>query len=353
MAKLTRQTYKLFGGTANPTGDSANGPFIGQFGSASAGTFVGTNDVATIQNLDAWGNGWIDACQTNSKFPPLPERTGVDYVQSYGLNYLYQEGIPEYSATSTYYTGSVVKIPSTVPASVTTAVSGTITGANVTISIFAQAVSNQSGSYLFTYNGTAWTLKGNEISDIFTAYGITVTGDPASDDTITVVFTPTTTALNLYKSLQDDNTGNDPSSTPYWWASWGFLTLDEWAKAQTEFLTTTNVHIIDTYVKGTSGYNVWSNGYCEQWGLTIGPTGYVQTQLVKAYKDTQYNVVAVGLGIYVSANQSSHAYVMSSAGTILLNSAYQLTETYFYIYIQDSGDGTYWKTCGYLAEGEY
>jgi hypothetical protein len=332
MAKLTRQTYKLFGGTANPTGDSANGAFIGQFGSASAGTFVGTNDVATIQNLDAWGNGWIDACQTNSKFPPLPERTGVDYVQSYGLNYLYQEGIPEYSATSTYYTGSVVKIPSTVQASATTAVNGSITGASVTITTFAQAVSNQSGSYLFTYNGTAWTLNGNTISDIFTSYGITVTGDPASDDTITVVFTPTTTALNLYKSLQDDNTGNDPSSSPYWWASWGFLTLDEWAKAQTEFLTSSNVHIIDTYVNGTSGYNVWSNGYCEQWGYVT--TSNTQVQLMVEYRDINYAILYGSQGTY-----SSRDGVPRTNG---------MTTTYFkYSSANQTNTPAHWLTIGY------
>jgi hypothetical protein len=337
MAKLTRQTYKLFGGTANPTGDSANGAFIGQFGSASAGTFVGTNDVATIQNLDAWGNGWIDACQTNSKFPPLPERTGVDYVQSYGLNYLYQEGIPEYSATSTYYTGSVVKIPSTVQASATTAVSGSITGASITITTFAQAVSNQSGSYLFTYNGTAWTLNGNTISDIFTAYGITVTGDPASDDTITVVFTPTTTALNLYKSLQDDNTGNDPSSTPYWWASWGFLTLDEWAKAQTEFLTSSNVHIIETYVNGTSGYNVWSNGYCEQWGRTAqrSSNSSVTITLSLPYKDDSYNVLI--------SSKTPSAYTSDNEALQIFN----ITVNTFSVYSWNKR-ATLWKTTGYI-----
>ena len=49
MAKLNRVTGKVFGATASPTGDVNNGAYIGQFGSAQAGTFVGTDDIATIQ----------------------------------------------------------------------------------------------------------------------------------------------------------------------------------------------------------------------------------------------------------------------------------------------------------------
>lgn len=104
--KYTRLTGKLFGETADPTDDPILGPAIGQFGSAKLGTYVGTDDVATIQNLSAWSNGWIDAVTPTNQYPALPERTGVDKVLSYQENYILQQGIPEYDANTEYYTNN-------------------------------------------------------------------------------------------------------------------------------------------------------------------------------------------------------------------------------------------------------
>ena len=43
------------------------------------------------------------------------------------------------------------------------------------------------------------------------------------------------------------------------------------------------IHIIDTYVNGTSGYRIWSDGYCVQWGLTskIADYGTATVNLLK------------------------------------------------------------------------
>ena len=106
MAKLTRKSMKVFGETASTTG---NDPDIGQFGSAKAGTYVGTGDIETIQSLPAWSNGWIDAVTPTQQFPTLPERTGVDKVLSYQEAYILQEGIAEYDDNTTYYQNSLCK----------------------------------------------------------------------------------------------------------------------------------------------------------------------------------------------------------------------------------------------------
>lgn len=106
MAKLTRVTGKVFGATASTTNTPVE---IGQFGSAKAGTYNATNDVATIQNLSAWSNGWIDAVTPTDQFPPLPEMTGVHKVLSYQNAYVLQEGMPEYDANTTYYENSICK----------------------------------------------------------------------------------------------------------------------------------------------------------------------------------------------------------------------------------------------------
>ena len=47
-------------------------------------------------------------------------------------------------------------------------------------------------------------------------------------------------------------------------------------------------HITETYVNGTSGYRIWSDKFCEQWGRAIpaaANNGTIEVTLLKAYKD--------------------------------------------------------------------
>lgn len=104
MAKLQRITGKVFGETASAVGDADVGPYIGQFGSAKLGTYYGTTDVAEIQNLSAWSNGFIDAVTPSNQYPTLPEMTGALKVLSHQGCYILQQGIPEYDANTEYYT---------------------------------------------------------------------------------------------------------------------------------------------------------------------------------------------------------------------------------------------------------
>ena len=106
MTNYQRITGKVFGETATATG---NNPEIAQFGSALAGTFVGTTDVATIQNLPAWSNGFIGSVTPSTQFPPLPEVTGALKVLSHQGVYLLQKGIAEYDANTTYYINDLCK----------------------------------------------------------------------------------------------------------------------------------------------------------------------------------------------------------------------------------------------------
>ena len=107
MAKLTRVTAKVFGENASLTVGSSG---IGQFGSAKAGTFNITGDVATIQALPAWATGFRDAVTASSRFPALEEMTGLAKVLSYQNAYVLQEGISEWDAGTTYNIGSIVKV---------------------------------------------------------------------------------------------------------------------------------------------------------------------------------------------------------------------------------------------------
>lgn len=107
MAKLTRVTGKVFAGNA-PLDE------IGQFGSALAGDFTNTTDVATIQglvvdNTSIYEKGWGSAVVSSNNFPPMEEVNGVLKTISYQTCYLLQEGVPEYDNGTTYGEGSIVK----------------------------------------------------------------------------------------------------------------------------------------------------------------------------------------------------------------------------------------------------
>lgn len=103
MARLTRVPAKVFASMANTATD------IGQFGSAKSGTKVYTGDVATIQALPAYEDGWADAVLTGRNYPTMQEFNGLLKVMSYQTAYTMQEGIPEYDASTVYYNGSVIK----------------------------------------------------------------------------------------------------------------------------------------------------------------------------------------------------------------------------------------------------
>lgn len=104
MAKLTRVTGKVFAGSAQ-----AEIGGIGQFGSALAGTPNPTTDVATIQALPAYSNGWGSAVISSRNFPPIEEVNGALKTISYQGCYLLQEGIPEYDVNTEYSNTSIVK----------------------------------------------------------------------------------------------------------------------------------------------------------------------------------------------------------------------------------------------------
>lgn len=102
MAKLTRVPAKVFA-------ESAVATEIGQFGSAVAGSKLETADVATIQGLSAWLDGWSESLVSGNRYPALQEMNGLLKVLSYQGAYALQEGIAEYDSATTYYIGSIVK----------------------------------------------------------------------------------------------------------------------------------------------------------------------------------------------------------------------------------------------------
>lgn len=101
--------------------------------------------------------------------------------------------------------------------------------------------------------------------------------------------------------------------------------------------------IVDKYSNGASGYRIWSDGYCEQWGYIPASTSTSQVnRLLKTMRDTNYNI-------------NITAVLNSWSGG--LNSVFDLTVNSFKLWTSD--DSTFnscpvkWQVSGYLAEGEY
>lgn len=100
MPRLTRVHQKVFASNASNNG---------VFGSLQAGNPQTSNDVATLQSLAAFENGWDDAIEQGDKLPPLEEFQGIQYGISYQQAYMLQEGIAEWDASTPYYKGSLTK----------------------------------------------------------------------------------------------------------------------------------------------------------------------------------------------------------------------------------------------------
>lgn len=74
-------------------------------------------------------------------------------------------------------------------AATATADGSSITAVTVTAATFGTAVSSQSGTYVFTYDGTSTSWKYNGTAITLNDYGLSITGTAADGDKITVVYT--------------------------------------------------------------------------------------------------------------------------------------------------------------------
>lgn len=101
MAKITRATQKIFAGNAPQNQLTA-------FGSINAGNPIYSKDVAQIMTI-AFQTGWAAAIEEDYA-PYRQDANAINYAVTSQLAYLFQEGVPEWDAGTTYYTGSIVKV---------------------------------------------------------------------------------------------------------------------------------------------------------------------------------------------------------------------------------------------------
>lgn len=102
MAKLTRAVQKVFA-------DSAGANEMEQIGSLRNGSAVYTKDPVVLQALSQYLGGLLDCVSSDKYIPPLEDINAIYFLITRQLAYLFQEGIPEYDAATTYYQNSIVK----------------------------------------------------------------------------------------------------------------------------------------------------------------------------------------------------------------------------------------------------
>ena len=97
-------------------------------------------------------------------------------------------------------------------------------------------------------------------------------------------------------------------------------------------------YITETYVNGTSGYIVYSNGLCEQWGYqtNISFTEWTVISLLKEYKDSNYCITAINAG-------SVQNIYPARVGSPSVN-----TSNSFSVIVQ-STTAVFWRTFGYIS----
>lgn len=89
--------------------------------------------------------------------------------------------------------------------------------------------------------------------------------------------------------------------------------------------------IIETYQNGTSGYRIWSDGYCEQWGFVQMTSANTDWTLLKEMKDLNYNISAV------NGNNKTCVCRAQSTTSVHIDFSYGSSDQY-----------GWWKVSGYI-----
>lgn len=103
-------------------------------------------------------------------------------------------------------------------------------------------------------------------------------------------------------------------------------------------------YVKTTYTSGTSGYRIWSDGFCVQWGRTEERQSKPTVTFIKRFADTNYSLTIADI------NQTG----TDTAGVDVSPMVQQCTESGFNVsQVSQASRFTLWRACGYLASGQY
>ena len=150
------------------------------------------------------------------------------------------------------------------------------------------------------------------------------------------------------------NSSGSPTVCSY---SLGSLASHAYQTSYSSVTSTSHSVVIKEYVSGTSGYRIWSTGYCEQWGIASvsSITLNLSVSFTKTFKSTPRVITTVSSTSSYASQSGTSNY---DGVTVRTGSVNRVSTTNFYISrispSSNAGLGdVYWLACGYLASGQY
>lgn len=194
MTKIARAVQKIFG-------SNAGFQQIAQFGSLAASAPTFTTDPTTIQALSNYLVGWFSGVEaTNS--PAIEDMNALCYLFAYQLSYIFQAGIGEYNAATTYYMGSLINVPT---------------------SVFICSSANATIGATYTNNSQTFTVLATIAGGTQLVCGST--GSPAASGTLTkasgtgdstITFASVSFRLSIFMSIADNNINQSITNSSFW-----------------------------------------------------------------------------------------------------------------------------------------
>lgn len=250
MVKLDRIDQPIFAGNNVSADDN-----VAVFGSMKTSPSY-TMDLPTLLASADYQKGWQNAVAVGYA-PFLEEMNGVQYGFSYQLAYLQQQGVSEWSGTTTYYKGSLAKL-------------NTASGCQ----LYASKIDNNTGNLLTDTN--SWQL----VFDSSVSYA-------------------TTTALNNLRNDAVLLAGNQTVADVKTFSSSPIIPTPASSDSSTKAATTAFVkNVLNSSGNGLATISKSANGYCKfdngliiQWGNIEGAP-IIDLTFPTAFASTLYKVVA-------------------------------------------------------------
>lgn len=381
---LPRITQKIF--AQNAAEDD-----LLQFGSVLSGNATPSTSIAETQTT-AYQTGWRSAVISDRNYPTLGEMNAVQQVPTQQLAYLFQKGIGEWDAGTTYYANvSYCQVNGVLYQSVSDNNIGnnptTDNGTNWIIADLSNKITNcilSAPNGVATYSGNTITVKqglkallmnGRNTDNSLNNIEYTVSADISRE----FDFATSTTAL-LYLlidsngaigagTLTEDDTVTIPSGVSFNLNSnlnYIYALSDTSPKARAilgkvqvtngnitaifpyqpvELVKRTDLdkynvaYIVESFINesNTSGYILYSNKYCVQWGIA-NATGNRIIYLFKEYVNKNYIVMAI-----------TNDVNMSYANIDTNNSSFTTSQIYIKVSDTSRGISNYWITFGYIS----
>lgn len=127
-------------------------------------------------------------------------------------------------------------------------------------------------------------------------------------------------------------------------ASWESIDLSSKANTDLSNVSSNIAYIVESYKNGTSGYIVYSNGLCEQWGIiTLSDSGLKTVSLIKKYVSSDY-IATTSQFLASGGNTPVDIYNGSMGGSTKTPSSFMV--------IRVNANTTYycnWRTIGYIS----